>query len=110
MNHMMNWGPNGWYLLVFGGLLFFLFIVILLYILSRGIYHHKNLANNMDHETYENNEFHKMQTQEIYSAISGQKNMKISTDFVNFCPTCGEKLDSRTVKFCPFCGTKIELN
>ncbi|MFW9971362.1 MAG: zinc-ribbon domain-containing protein [Candidatus Odinarchaeota archaeon] len=97
MNHMIDWSPNGWLFLVLGGLIFLLFIIILLYGLSR----------RTKGESYKVQESNKMETQESYKAGSIKINGESFDGEVSYCPTCGEKLDERTVKFCPLCGSKI---
>lgn len=47
-----------------------------------------------------------IQTQSTLSPTSGNTSEEIKGALPNFCPLCGEKLESGT-KFCPNCGSKI---
>ncbi|MFX1358461.1 MAG: hypothetical protein ACFFA8_14410 [Promethearchaeota archaeon] len=105
MNQMMDWGSNGWIILVLGGAIFLLFIIILLYFLSRGRNHQENFPNNKQDIIYNKNEL--LNIPNSYSSRPVKDNVKSDYDAVNYCPACGEKINGTEVKFCPFCGARI---
>lgn len=95
INHMMDWGSNGWIYIILGGIGFLLFIIILLFFLFRD-HRQKNLTNSLNYEENDN-----------LKISSVKENEERSNETAYFCPTCGAKLDGRTTKFCPICGSKI---
>lgn len=95
MNHMMDLGPNGWIYLLLGGLLFLFVVLILLYFLSR----------NHSEENIDKNS--KIADQDYQKNTSVKNDVENSYSTTQFCPNCGEKVDSETSKYCPFCGSTI---
>ncbi len=94
VNHMMDWGSNGWIYMILGGILFLLIVVILIYFLSRSTRQY-DFTNTLNHEASDNSKI-----------TSVKENEEELNEIAYFCPTCGEKLDGRTSKYCPFCGSK----
>ncbi|MFX1456413.1 MAG: zinc-ribbon domain-containing protein [Promethearchaeota archaeon] len=89
MFHMMDWGSDFWYLLIFIGIIGFIFITfILLYIMRKGTRKLENSASsNLDINIMDSN--------------VNQQSAK-----AKFCPECGIELEENIV-YCPACGTKI---
>lgn len=106
MDHMMDWGPNGWILLILGGVIFLLFVIILFYFLFRNN-HKENISNSLERIVNSNNKYSETQTQN-YNTIASTKEKEVNLkENTLFCPACGEKLNERTLNYCPFCGNKI---
>jgi predicted RNA-binding Zn-ribbon protein involved in translation (DUF1610 family) len=106
MDHMMDWGPNGWFILISGGVLFLLFVIIVLYFLFRN-QHSEDLKNSLDHITNGNNNYSEIQTQNYNKSVLSKIKEENLKQIAFFCPNCGERLEKRTFKICPLCGSKI---
>ena len=92
---MMDWGLNGW-AMVLSGFFFLLIIIVLFYFLTR--------SNRQEtHETYLNDEYSKKLKYQGNATTLANTEMRF--DEAYFCPNCGKQLDGRTTKFCPFCGS-----
>ena len=90
MNHMMEWGSDVWFFLIFAGIICFLLIsLILLHFLKRGT--------------------NKLEGIESSYQQSEQKELKSNQHLerIRYCPECGAKLDVKQMVYCPACGHKI---
>ena len=91
LHHMMEWGSNVWFILIFVGIvILFIITLIFLYILRKGT--------------------NKLQSTEIPSQRPNQKDLNSNQhlDEIKFCSDCGTKLDTKNIVYCPACGQKIQ--
>lgn len=89
---MMDWGPNFWIILIFGVVAFFLIVIILLYMLTKG----SNQSRNKEISTVR---MPKNLAKNIQSKKFRAKG--------EFCPNCGQKIRDKSITYCSFCGIKI---
>lgn len=88
MFHMMEWGSEVWFFVVFIGIISFILItLILLYIMRKG-------------------------TNKLESTKSSDQQLKLTElksnlDEIEFCPECGAKFETKDIIYCPACGHKV---
>ncbi len=92
-SQMMGWAPYMWLYMVFGFLIFLIFVLILIYLLNLGPF---QVENSSPLETQPN--------QKLKNKGRDGDNGK---EEASFCPNCGIQLKDRTLKYCPYCGTKV---
>ncbi len=92
-SQMMGWAPYMWLYMVFGFLIFLIFVLVLIYFLNRGPF---QVGDSTTLETQPN--------QRLKNEV---RNRVFSKEQAAFCPSCGVQLKDRTVKYCPYCGTKV---
>ena len=95
-HHMMDMDFGHWFYLIFGIVVIFLSVIVLLYFLFQNS-GHQNSKSILENEKYVSNKVNSNTT-----IIE-----EIDTKNANFCHNCGLKLDSNSAKFCAYCGEEL---
>jgi uncharacterized paraquat-inducible protein A len=96
-HHMMNWDLGNWFFMIFGWGIIISAILVILYMIIQSST--KNQHNKIVSEKIDN--------VGVYNKPDVNRVSEDTSELINFCYNCGERLIGDSTQFCPRCGVKL---